>query len=320
MVNIVNETIASRRELLETIQQYMPLEDIREAAEQVGGDPLEEGIHLLGQRLMEARRQLQFTQHLLESTRGDYERTVEEVKDYAAQAVADHQLRNKLEHENRELEQFTYIASHDLQEPLRSITSMVQILADQYQGRLDADADNYLVFIQQSASRMSQLIKGLLDYARIGKLRSKEQTDSNQMVEFAVADLRSAIEDSGATIEASVLPVLCAHPMELKLLFQNLLSNAIKFRKPSTPPIIRITSVRVPKGWQFTVSDNGIGIDERYREKIFEIFQRLHNKKTYEGTGIGLAHCKKIVALHNGEIWVTSIPGVGSQFHFTLSA
>lgn len=312
------EIAGSRKELLQRIQQYMPLEDIREL-ELAGGDPLEEGIHLLGQRLMETRQQLLFTQHLLNSTRDNYQRSVAEVKDYAAQKLTQDQHRRQLEHENRELEQFTYIASHDLQEPLRSITSLAELVVEQYEHQLDENAGNYLRFIQQSANRMSLLIKGLLDYSRIGKERCLEFTDCNELMQIVLADLRSAIQESNAAVIIAPLPRLCAYPMELKLLFQNLLSNAIKFRKADVPPQIRVTATRIHEGWQFTFADNGIGIDDRFKEKIFEMFQRLHNRKIYEGTGIGLAHCKKIVTLHKGEIWVNSIPGAGSQFHFTIS-
>lgn len=225
----------------------------------------------------------------------------------------------KLEIKNRELEQFTYIASHDLQEPLRSISSLAEMIVAQYQGKLDEDADTYLRFITQSVNRMSQLIKGLLDYSRLGKAELDSQVDCNEIMGTVIADLRSAIHDSNAIINVKQLPVLSAYPMELKLLFQNLLSNAIKFRDRNRQLYVNVSACLTDEGWRFQFQDNGIGLDPRFKEKIFEIFQRLHSKSAYEGTGIGLAHCKKIVAMHNGRIWVDSVPGEGSQFYFTIS-
>ncbi|WPQ60212.1 PAS domain S-box protein [Chitinophaga sancti] len=226
----------------------------------------------------------------------------------------------KLEMENRELEQFTYIASHDLQEPLRSISTLVELVATEYTGKLDENADNYLRFIRQSSNRMSDLIKALLDYSRIGNVKQKEAVDCSQIILTVVDDLRTAIHESKAQVIMENLPIVHAYPIELKLLFQNLLSNAIKFRQQDVPPVIRITCVKREHEYEFMFADNGIGIAPRYQEKVFEIFQRLHNKLQYEGTGIGLAHCKKIVSLHGGEIWLTSTPGNGSQFYFTILA
>jgi PAS domain S-box-containing protein len=227
---------------------------------------------------------------------------------------------HKLEVENRELEQFTYIASHDLQEPLRSISTLAELVANEYTGKLDENADSYLRFIKQSSNRMSDLIKALLDYSRIGRERKKEMVDCNQLVLTVVDDLRSAVQDSKAQLIMEDLPVIQAYPVELKLLFQNLLSNAIKFRKKEVPVVVRITCIRKEDEWEFVFADNGIGIAPRHQEKVFEIFQRLHNKLQYEGTGIGLAHCKKIVALHGGRMWLQSEPGEGSQFYFTITA
>jgi len=226
----------------------------------------------------------------------------------------------KLEEENRELEQFTYIASHDLQEPLRSISTLVELVATEYNGKLDENADQYLRFIRETSNRMSDLIKALLDYSRIGKVKVKEPVDCNQIILNVVDDLRAAIHESKAQVIMENLPIVHAYPIELKLLFQNLLSNAIKFRQKDISPVIRITCVKREHEYEFTFADNGIGIAPRHQEKVFEIFQRLHNKLQYEGTGIGLAHCKKIVTLHGGRIWFTSVPGEGSQFYFTISA
>ena len=227
----------------------------------------------------------------------------------------------KLEQQNLELEQFTFVASHDLQEPLLSISSIAEILAEQYTGKIDDHADRYFRFMLQSSNRMSQLIKALLDYTHIGaKERTREKVDCNEMIDIVKEDLRKSILDSGAEIVVKTLPVIDACPMELKLLFQHLLSNAIKFRKEDQSPRINIAACSIDDGWLFSFCDNGIGMENRFREKIFEMFQRLHNQNVYEGTGIGLAHCKKIVLMHNGKIWVESAPGRGSQFYFTISA
>lgn len=225
----------------------------------------------------------------------------------------------RLENKNLELEQFTYIASHDLQEPLRSMGSLVELLVQEYAGKFDSNADTYLRFIQQSSNRMSQLIKGLLDYSRIGKERPLEEVDCNAAIATVLEDLSKAISESGAIITIKELPVIDAYQMELKLLFQNLLSNAIKFKKPGEVPRITVSAHKIDEGWLFSFCDEGIGMEDRFKEKIFEIFQRLHGKNTYEGTGIGLAHCRKIVTLHQGKIWVESAPQKGSQFYFTIS-
>ncbi|MBW8687467.1 sensor histidine kinase [Chitinophaga rhizophila] len=226
----------------------------------------------------------------------------------------------KLEIKNSELEQFTYIASHDLQEPLRSISSLAQMIVEQYAGKIDEHADAYLRFITQSVNRMSQLIKGLLDYSRLGKAEQDPHVDCNEIVATVLEDLQSSMRESQAIITVAHLPILSAYPMELKLLFQNLLSNAMKFRHKDRQLYIDVTACLTDEGWLFEIRDNGIGIEPRFGDKIFEIFQRLHSKAAYEGTGIGLAHCKKIVAMHNGRIWVDSIPGKGSRFKFIISA
>jgi PAS domain S-box-containing protein len=226
----------------------------------------------------------------------------------------------KLEIKNSELEQFAYIASHDLQEPLRSISSLTEMIAEQYQGKLDDEADTYLRFITQSVDRMSLLIKGLLDYSRLGTAELDPHVDCNEIMETVMADLWSAIKESQAIINVKHLPVLSAYPIELKLLFQNLLSNAMKFRQKDQQLYVNVSACLTDEGWLFEFQDNGIGIDPRFNEKIFEIFQRLHHKSAYEGTGIGLAHCKKIVAMHNGRLWVDSVPGEGSKFYFTIPA
>lgn len=224
----------------------------------------------------------------------------------------------ELESKNKELEQFAYVASHDLQEPLRTTSSFVELLRKQYRGKLDETADKYIDYIVQSSDRMKILIKDLLDYSRIGRKKEYEQVDCHIVLGEVLADLDKVIRESGADIKASHLPVVNAFSTELKLLFQNLISNSIKFRRPGIAPQVQIDSHRKNGHWEFSFCDNGIGIEKKFLERIFIIFQRLHTRTEYEGSGIGLAHCKKIVELHGGKIWVESMPGAGSTFFFTI--
>jgi ligand-binding sensor domain-containing protein/signal transduction histidine kinase len=228
------------------------------------------------------------------------------------------QANKNLERKNKELEQFAYVASHDMQEPLRTTSSYVDLLQKQYKGKLDEKADKYLSYIVHSADRMRVLIKDLLDFSRIGTKGKLEKVDCNIVLNEVLEDLAVAIQESGADIKICRMPVINGYPTELKLLFQNLIFNAIKFRKKDILPQIKIYMQKASGEWHFSVSDNGIGIDEKHSSKIFIIFQRLHSRSAYEGSGIGLAHCKKIVELHGGEIWLESEPGTGSTFHFTI--
>ena len=231
------------------------------------------------------------------------------------------ETKNKeLEIKNRELEQFAYVASHDLQEPLRTTTSFVEIFKQQYYGRIDEKADKYLNYIVQASDRMRVLIKDLLDFSRIGNNKDLEQIDCNLLLQDVVADIDKAIKESNAEIKADPLPVVNGYTTELKQLFQNLIVNSIKFRKKDVAPKIKIMAEKKNDHWRFAFSDNGIGIDRQHNERIFIIFQRLHNRTEYQGSGIGLSHCKKIVELHNGKIWVDSTPNVGSTFNFTIQA
>lgn len=228
------------------------------------------------------------------------------------------QYARQLESKNKELEQFAYIASHDLQEPLRTVASFVELLMEDYAGKLGADADTYLRYITDASQRMTQLIRGLLDYSRIGIQSRLESVDCEQLLRDVVKDLEVAIAECGGSVNWSDLPQLVTYGNELRQVFQNLLTNAIKFHKPDVKPVVRVSAVRESGGWRFTVADNGIGIESQHLERIFLIFQRLHAREDYEGTGIGLAHCKKIVDLLGGRIWAESTPGEGSQFHFTV--
>ena len=219
---------------------------------------------------------------------------------------------------NAELEQFAYVASHDLQEPLRMITSFTQLLVSRYRGNLDTDADEFIHFIADGAKRMSSLINDLLEYSRVGtRGRPLSPTDCSTVFELACNNLRVAIEEAGATITSDPLPKVMGDEIQLIQLFQNLIGNAVKFR--GEQPVEVHVGVEPQKGnWLFRISDNGIGIEPQHAERIFIIFQRLHNRLQYPGTGIGLAICKKIVERHGGRIWVESEPGAGATFCFLL--
>jgi PAS domain S-box-containing protein len=219
---------------------------------------------------------------------------------------------------NAELEQFAYVASHDLQEPLRMVASYTQLLARRYQGKLDQDADEFIGFAVDGARRMQDLINDLLAYSRVGtRPLQLESVDISDLVAQVIADLAGAIGDAGATVTHASLPTLRADPTQLRQLFQNLIGNAIKFRG-ERPPEVQVSAQPSHAGWVFCVRDNGIGIEPQYLERIFVLFQRLHTRAEYPGTGIGLAICKKIVERHGGRLWVESQPGQGTTFWFRL--
>ena len=223
----------------------------------------------------------------------------------------------ELARSNRDLEQFAYVASHDLQEPLRMVATYTQLLAERYQGKLDENADKYIHYAVDGALRMQTLVKDLLAFSRVGrKQEPAHETDCNLVMQSVIANLKSTIQESGAQITYGTLPVLVAAQSELAQLFQNLVGNAIKFRSAKTPEIL-ITACQKKKEWWFAVEDNGIGIAPEYVEDIFVIFKRLHTREEYPGSGIGLAICKKIVEHNHGRIWVESQPGHGSKFQFS---
>lgn len=228
------------------------------------------------------------------------------------------QRTQELESKNRELQQFAYIASHDLQEPLRTTTGFVHLFRKQYYGQIDETADKYLDYIVQSSERMKLLINDLLDYSKLGQEKKLQLTDCNQVMEEVLADLQKIIHETNTEIHIEALPVLEVYPTEFKLLLQNLITNAIKFRKHGETPLIRIVANNLEGYWKFAVSDNGIGIDKKHQERIFSLFQRLHTRTEYEGSGIGLAHCQKIIEMHRGKIYVESELGKGSVFLFSL--
>ncbi len=224
----------------------------------------------------------------------------------------------ELTNKNKELEQFTYLSSHDIQEPLRTLSSFTHLLKEDYHSQLGPDGQKYIDFIHDSANRMRELVKGLLDYSFLGKEGVKEVVDCNQVVSDVLQDIEDLIKENNATITVSNLPTVFGYKTELRLLFQNLINNAIKFRNKHVSPVISISCEASAQEICFSIKDNGIGIEEKDREKIFIIFKRMHNRNEYEGTGIGLAHCKKIVELHQGKIWVEANKEAGSIFKFIL--
>jgi PAS domain S-box-containing protein len=220
---------------------------------------------------------------------------------------------------NEELQQFAYVASHDLQEPLRMVSSYTQLLVRRYGDKLDGDAKEFMEFIVDGAARMKQLIEDLLAFSRVGtRGREFQMVDSGAALSKALANLRGAQEASGATVTHDAMPTVLVDGTQLTQLFQNLVGNAMKFRGEE-PPRIHVSSETRDQVWVFTVKDNGIGLDPQYSDRIFMMFQRLHNKAEYPGTGIGLAICKKIAERHGGRIWVESQPGQGCIFGFTLA-
>ena len=251
-------------------------------------------------------------------------RMVGTIRDITDQRRAEQALLDKaeeLERSNTELEQFAYVASHDLREPLRMVSSYVDLLARRYNDRLDDDAREFIAFAKDGAARMDRLILDLLEYSRIGRItRPMLPVALGPVVERALAALSLKIEESGAEMSTppSILPTVLGDGEELMRLFQNLIGNAIKYRDPERKPVITIEAENAGKEWIITVADNGIGIDPKYYERVFLIFQRLHRRGEFEGTGIGLAICKKIVEHHGGRIWVQSTPGEGSRFSITL--
>lgn len=234
------------------------------------------------------------------------------------EVAAREQTQAALTRSNAELEQLAYVASHDMQEPLRMIASYLQLVVQRYGDKLDADGQEFIGYAVDGAKRMQALINDLLAYSRLGtKARPFEPVDTAAIVDTAIAHLRIAIEECGAQVQRGELPHVSGDALQLAQLFQNLLSNAIKFRGKA-PPQVRVDCEARDGEWCFAVRDNGIGISPEYFQRIFVLFQRLHNQREYPGTGIGLALCKKIVERHGGRIWVESAPGAGTVFRFTI--
>ncbi len=219
---------------------------------------------------------------------------------------------------NRDLEQFAYLASHDLQEPLRMVASYTELLGERYRGQLDEKADKYIRYAVDGARRMLQLVADILAYARVGSQGTAlVPVDAQLTLSRVVDSMRVAIQAAGATIEHTELPTVLADEMQLSQLLQNLISNAVKFRSQQPPRVCIRAEFRYTH-WEISVADNGIGIEPQYTERIFAMFQRLHESSKYEGTGIGLAVAKRIVERHKGRIWIESQLGQGSTVFFTL--
>jgi PAS domain S-box-containing protein len=229
--------------------------------------------------------------------------------------------REEVERSNKDLEQFAYIASHDLQEPLRSVAGCVQLLKKYYQDRLDERAEEFITHSVDGCKRMQRLIDDLLEFSRIGRLDGPRRTvNTAETLAAALKNLAVSIEESQAQISSDELPEVIGESSQMVLLFQNLVGNAIKFRKPGEPPSVHISARREGEWVNFSVRDGGIGIDPKHFVRIFGVFQRLHTRREYPGTGIGLAMCNRVIERHGGRIWVDSEAGGGATFHFTLPA
>jgi PAS domain S-box-containing protein len=227
----------------------------------------------------------------------------------------------QLRRSNAELEQFAYVASHDLQEPLRMVASFTQLLEDRYGDKLDAKASKYISYAVEGASRMQNLVRDLLAYSRVTSVeKTLKPVDTAAVVAAVLQRLDALIKENGARVDVRSAPPVMSDELELGQIFQNLIGNAVKFRASDRAPRIEIGAEKRNDMWEFSVADNGIGIDERFSDRIFQMFQRLHERGKYDGSGIGLAIAKKIVERHGGKIWFVSILGQGTTFHFTLPA
>ena len=233
-------------------------------------------------------------------------------------------VEGELRRANQDLEQFAWSASHDLQEPLRSIKIYSELLNKRYGGKLDGQALDFLGFLRTGATRMEVLVRDLLTYTQVTRLDGPAEIpgnsseDAREAVAATLAALNGAIAESGATVTCGPLPSVRMHSTHLRQLFQNLIGNAIKYRKPGLPPLVHVSGERQNGSWVFSVRDNGIGIEPEYKEQVFGLFKRLHTSDEYSGTGIGLAICQRIVERYHGRIWVESKPGEGSDFRFSI--
>jgi PAS domain S-box-containing protein len=228
-------------------------------------------------------------------------------------------VEDELRRANQDLEQFAFSASHDLQEPLRSVKIYSELLVKRYGERLDGRALEFIGYLRSGATRMETLVRDLLAYTQVSKVdQPAEPADLNEVLQSALENLSVSALESGAQITAEALPSIQMDRTHAQQLFQNLIGNAIKYRSPERPPVIHITAERLDENWVFSITDNGIGIDPQYKERIFGLFKRLHSNDQYAGTGIGLAICQRIVDRYHGRIWVESTPGQGSTFRFTL--
>ena len=312
MTNIIPEGFAERI-----------VSDGLRSAEDALAQRIDTGIELTARRKDGSEFPIELMLSPLESAEGIL--VTAAIRNISVRKKADAHLAQKvaeLNRSNEELAQFAYIASHDLQEPLRMVASYTALLARRYRGKLDADADEFIAFAVDGASRMRRLIQDLLAYSRVG-LAGKElsETSSEDALQQTLLNLRGAIEESGARVTHDPLPTVLADQMQLVQLFQNLVGNAIKYQRPGIPEVHIAATRNAGAKWIFSVQDNGLGIEPQYFERIFGVFQRLHKREQFDGTGtgIGLAICKKIVERHGGSISVESQPGHGSTFSFALA-
>lgn len=247
------------------------------------------------------------------------------LREIADRTRAEEELQSRtteLGRSNAELEQFAYVASHDLQEPLRMVSTYVQLFEKRFKGSVDdPKADKYIAYAVEGAKRMQALIAGLLAYSRVGAVEHVlAPVNIDDLVDVALVHLQAGLLETGALVTREPLPTIMAESIQLTQVFQNLIANATKFQRPDIKPQIHISAVRQGASWVFSVKDNGIGIEPEFFERIFVIFQRLHTRMEFAGTGIGLAICKKVVERHGGRIWIESVPGQGTSFCFSLPA
>lgn len=266
-----------------------------------------------------SRKVLQVIGKIILNTKGEVIKMAGTMQDISLQDQAEKKLNQyniELEIKNKELAQFAYAASHDLQEPLRTISNFSKLLALKIEKYPDEDMKEYMKVITGGATRMSKRIFDLLEFSRIGKSMNKSDIDCNTLLHDVLIDISAMVEESGAEINVEKLPI--ANCSDLQVVFQNLITNAIKFKKEDVTPVIHISASDIGKEYLFAIKDNGIGIEQEYNERIFVLFQRLHTRSEYEGTGIGLSLCQKIIELHGGKLWVESELGKGSTFYFTI--
>jgi PAS domain S-box-containing protein len=297
-----------RAELIDRLQQETRLENVERFRKRQDGTQIHVVENIIG--IFDAAGNLVVTKgYIIEDT--ERLKAEEAMKQYA----------EHLKRSNEDLERFAYVSSHDLQEPLRTIVTFTQLLERKYVGRIDPEADEYIRYIVDAGRRMQDLIHDLLEYSRItSKAQELQPVRTEEVLAQALLSLNPIIKEESATITYDLLPVVQADPQQLRQVFQNLISNALKYRREDEPPRIRISAERTGDMWQFNIQDNGLGIEPQYFDRIFVIFQRLHTRDQYVGTGIGLAIVKRIVERQGGRIWVESEVDRGSTFHFTIPA
>jgi light-regulated signal transduction histidine kinase (bacteriophytochrome) len=297
----------------------VPIQKLTKGAEIIGSGKLDHKVGMnLNDEIGRLSRSFDKMTHDLKTTTASRDELNREmaVRKQAEEAL--HLIAKDLERSNKDLEQFAYVASHDLQEPLRAVGGFMGMLKNQYYDKLDDQAREYIDFSVDGAERMQGLIEGLLAFSRVGT-RGGEFASVNltNALDGALVNLKTLITESNAVVTSDTLPVVRADLMQMTQLLQNMVANAVKFHGPRHPEI-HVGAQHKEGAWEIYVRDNGIGIESQYFERIFMIFQRLHTRTQYKGTGIGLAVCKKIVERHGGKIWVESVPGEGSTFYFTI--